>query len=442
MAPPAASRTTRNFRRALLVIVLAALAFRVGYVLIVTQFDTGFYDAAFYELEAKSVADGRGFVNPFPGPHSGAEAADHPPLTVVALVPAAELPGDSQLWMRFTMALLGTAVVALIALLGRRVGGERVGLIAAGIAALYPNLWMNDGLLMSETLAALTTVGALLLAYRMLRRPTWGVAAALGAVCGLAALTRAELVLLVPFLALPVAWCSCRDHLTARLRAIGVSVAAAALIMAPWIGFNLARFEQPTFLSTGDGIVLLGSNCATTYHGPAAGFWSLACLPAKTPRGDQSVEALRYRNLATDYIRGHKGRLPVVVLARFGRLLGVYTPGQIARYNAGEGRPRWASYLGIASFLALLPLAAAGGIWLRRRRLRIWLLFTPVWVVVISAAVFYGTPRFRVPAEPTVVVLVAVGIGALLGRRWPHFGPEPPPEAERPIVATAATAER
>jgi 4-amino-4-deoxy-L-arabinose transferase-like glycosyltransferase len=426
----------------LLVIVLAALAFRVGYVLIVTQFDTGFYDAAFYEVEAKSVADGRGFVNPLPGLHSGAEAADHPPLTVVALVPAAELPGDSKLWMRFTMALLGTAVVALIALLGRRLAGEGVGLIAAGIAALYPNLWMNDGLLMSETLAALITVGALLLAYRRLRRPTWGAAAALGATCGLAALTRAELVLLVPFLALPVAWCSCRDHLTARLRAIGGSVAAAALIMAPWIGFNLARFEQPTFLSTGDGIALLGSNCAATYHGPVIGFWSLACLPSKTAPGDQSVEARRYRNLATDYIRGHKGRLPVVVLARFGRLLGVYTPGQIARYSAGEGRPRWASYLGIASFLALLPLATAGGIWLRRRRVRIWLLFTPVWVVLISAAVFYGTPRFRVPAEPTVVVLAAVGIGALLGRRWPEMGPGPPPEAERPTVATAATAER
>jgi asparagine N-glycosylation enzyme membrane subunit Stt3 len=107
-----------------------------------------------------------------------------------------------------------------------------------------------------------------------------------------------------------------------------------------------------------------------------------------------------------------------------------------------RARPRWASYLGIASFLALLPLAAAGGIWLRRRRVRIWLLFTLVWVVLISAAVFYGTPRFRVPAEPTVVVLAAVGIGALLGRRWPGMGPEPPPEAQRPTVATAATAER
>jgi 4-amino-4-deoxy-L-arabinose transferase-like glycosyltransferase len=343
--------------------------------------------------------------------------------------------------MRFTMAALGSAVVALIGLLGWRISGERIGLIAAGLAALYPNLWMNDGLLMSETLAALTTVAALLLAYRILRRPTWRGTAALGAVCGLAALTRAELVLLVPFLALPVTWLSSRDHPLVRLRPVAVSIGAAALVMAPWIGFNLARFQEPTFLSTGDGIALLGANCGTTYRGSALGLWSPACLPAKAPRGDQSVEALRDRNLATDYIGHHKSRLPAVVLARFGRLLGVYTPGRIARYNSAEGRPRWASYLGMASFWALVPFAIAGGIWLRRRRMRIWLLFAPVWVILISAAVFYGNPRFRVPAEPTVVVLAAVGIAALGGRRWPELGPQPPADAERPVTAPAASVE-
>jgi hypothetical protein len=142
--------------------------------------------------------------------------------------------------------------------------------------------------------------------------------------------------------------------------------------------------------------------------------------------GDESVEALRDRNLATDYIRAHKGRWPVVVLARFGRLLGVYTPDLIARYNAGEGRPEWASYLGLVSFLVLVPFAVAGGLWLRHRRRRVWPLLVPVWVVVLSVAVFYGSPRFRVPAEPTVVVLAAVGISALVGRRWPQVAPEPP----------------
>jgi len=240
---------------------------------------------------------------------------------------------------------------------------------------------------------------------------------------------------LVPFLALPVTWLSSRGHPSVRLRPVAVSIGAAALVLAPWIGFNLARFQEPTFISTGDGIALLGANCGATYHGSGIGLWSPACLPATAPRGDQSVQSLRDRNLATDYIRQHLSRLPVAVLARFGRLLGVYTPGRIARYNSGEGRPQWASYLGIATFWALVPFAIAGGVWLRRRRVRICLLFTPAWLVLISAAAFYGKPRFRVPAEPTVVILAAVGIAAVASRRWPELGPQPPPP-------TAASVER
>ena len=45
----------------------------------------------------------------------------------------------------------------IVALLGRRLAGERAGLIAAGIAAIYPTLIAADGALMSETLYGLLT---------------------------------------------------------------------------------------------------------------------------------------------------------------------------------------------------------------------------------------------------------------------------------------------
>ncbi len=407
----------RTFWRWLLLIVLCAFAVRIGYVLAVTQSDNGFYDSVFYEFEARAVADGRGFVYPLPGSQAGAQAADHPPLTVLALVPAAELGGTTRLWMRFTMVLFGAAVVVLIGVMGRALAGARAGLLAAALAAVYANLWMNDGLLMSETLAALTTIGALVLAYRLLRRWTWGAALALGVVCGLAALTRAELLLLVPLLALPTAWVARRTSAAGLLGRWAVVLAGAALVMAPWIGFNLARFDEPTFLSTGDGAALLGANCARAYQGRVVGLWAVTCLPTRMPPGDQSVVAGKYRSQALHYGRGHASQLPSVVLARVGRLLGVFGPGEIARYNAGEGRPEWASYLGIVSFFVLLPFAAAGGIWLSRRGRRVWVLLTPVWLVLTAAALFYGSPRFRAPAEPTVVVLAAVGVTALLERR-------------------------
>ena len=62
------------------------------------------------------------------------------------------------------MAVMGAGVVVLIALLARRIAGDAAGLIAAvALAAAYPNLWLNDALTMSETLATAAGVAAILL---------------------------------------------------------------------------------------------------------------------------------------------------------------------------------------------------------------------------------------------------------------------------------------
>ena len=148
------------------------------------------------------MAFGGGFTDPFlPITHPQAPpmpSAQHPPLTVLALTPVAWATNGSQLAMRFAMVVLGAVTVGLVGVLAREIAGDGVGLLAAGLAAVYPFLWVNDWLIMSETLTALTVVAALLLAYKLVRRPRLLTAAGLGAVCGLATLARAEVVLLAP----------------------------------------------------------------------------------------------------------------------------------------------------------------------------------------------------------------------------------------------------
>jgi hypothetical protein len=53
----------------------------------------------------------------------------------------------------------------------------------------------------------------------------------------------------------------------------------------------------------------------------------------------------------------------------------------------------------------------------------VWPLLAPAALVLVSTALVYGTPRFRAPAEPSVVVLAAVGAAVLLSRRWPALEP-------------------
>ncbi len=164
-------------------------------------------DAFLYRLLGYELANGFGYseANTFESGHLR-PTAEHPPLfpLYVALWTKLGLGGVAA--ERVACALLGTLTVGLIGLLGRRVAGVRVGLIAAAVAAIYPPLLLADGALISESLYAPLVVGALLLAFRLVDRPTAGTAAALGAVIGLCALTRSDGILLLPVLALPMAW--------------------------------------------------------------------------------------------------------------------------------------------------------------------------------------------------------------------------------------------
>ncbi len=164
-------------------------------------------------------------------------------------------------------------------------------------------------------------------------------AAWLGAACGAEALVRAELVLFVPALLIPATMLAAPRPLRRRFGLAAMALLTTTVVMAPWVGRNLATFKDPTYLSTGEGIALLGANCPATYSGPALGSWDLSCAVAVTG-SDESVQSSRAQHAAEQYAKHHLGRLPLVVLARIGRLWDFYEPIQMADGDVNEGRPR------------------------------------------------------------------------------------------------------
>jgi hypothetical protein len=87
---------------------------------------------------------------------------------------------------------------------------------------------------------------------------------------------------------------------------------------------------------------------------------------------------------------------------------------QMVFYNTGEGREQWASWTGIVQLWLLVPVGVAGGVVLYRRRVRLLPLVAMPVLVFIVATLFYGLPRFRLPAEIALVVLAA----AALDQAW------------------------
>jgi len=408
------STQPRQFRNVLAAIVLSGLAIRVVYVLLVTRHEHGkFYDAFWYALTGSELAHGQFFRDSF----LNQPTASHPPLTSVLLAPASLVfgvkPGLTP--QRLTMVVLGTAVILCVGLLGRAVAGPWVGLTAAGLAAVAPNFWIPNGILMSETLAMLLMVLILLAVVRVLRAPTFGNAALLGAAIGFEALVRAELILFLPCLLLPAALAARNQAPMRRLALFGVGALVTLVVLTPWVGRNLVVFKDPTYLSTGIGGTLLGSNCPQVYSGPDIGGWNVVCS-AQTSGSDESVQSSRATHAAIQFADRHSHRVPLVVLARVARLWDVIHPIRAAREQVGEGRPLPEALAGLGFYYLLIPLGVAGVVILRRRRLHQWFLLVPAGALTLVSAAFFGQTRFRAPFEVCLVVLAAPAL-VLLAQR-------------------------
>lgn len=397
----------RQFRRNLTaIVVLGALLRIVRFV--ATKWDTRLLlnDSLYYSAQAQQLAHGVWFREVFvdqPG-------AEHGPLTstLMSFVSWGSDPFNRQ---RMVTVVCGVATVAIIGLVARRVGSTRVGLVAAAVAAVYPNLWISDGLVMSESVSCLLIALALWAILVWADTPTMRSAALIGVAIGLGTLARSEVVLFVPAAAL-VLWVVGRRAGLARpwthvLAAAGVAVA----LLVPWTIFNLARFEKPIALTTNEGGALLGANCPDTYYGPAQGGWSLLCLvndPGNSAAEDPSMRAARQRREALSYVRDHVSSVPRVVLQRVGRSLDLFAVRDMVRGDVGEERERWAAWAGIASFWLLAPIAAIGAMSTRRRDRAVLLI--PVLIAVFTTVVIYGGHRIRSSAEPSIVILAAVAI--------------------------------
>jgi hypothetical protein len=413
-------RLPRSFKGRLALAVVAGLAVRIAYVLIAARKIAPIGDAVTYHEWARTIADGTGWVRV---PHfevgqlhvAPDPSAEHPPLFSLVLAGFWKLGIHGYTGQKLVMCGFGAATVALTGLAGREAAGERAGLIAAALAAVYPLLWVADGSLLAESLYGPFIAGAMIAGLRFSRSPGRRPAAALGALVGLAALTRGEAVLLVPILLLPLAL-TVRLPLPGRLRMAAVMLAATAVVIAPWTVRNLTKLEDPVLISTNSNATFVGSNCDGAYHGDSLGLWRFDCY-AGHPSGDESQQATYYRKRGLRYARDHAGRLPVVLAARLGRVWDFYRPRQAVAYEFLEGRSRWASRLGLLLYYPTLLLAVFGVVVLRRRRAPLLPLVAFPLLVTAVALVYYGITRFRFSAEPALIVLAAVALDEFISRR-------------------------
>lgn len=179
------------------------------------------------------------------------------------------------------LARVATSAVALlaipaVAMVGRRLADERVGVVAAFLVALAPAVWVNASMLTVESLYIVALPMVLLATLRAFDSPTTARYAQLGAAMMVLSFTRLEgaAVVLALLVGLVIT-----NHRTERIgRRVGLAVMALMIVVVPLVGWstmNAMRQGRNAGVSPGGGSVLWSGACDEVVYGELRGFWTL-----------------------------------------------------------------------------------------------------------------------------------------------------------------------
>jgi 4-amino-4-deoxy-L-arabinose transferase-like glycosyltransferase len=312
--------------------------------------------------------------------------------------------------------LIGPVTIVLTWLLGRRLFGPRVGLVAAAAVAVAPFAWQFEVRLLAESIVTPLTV--LLMLVLLERAPTPARVVAVGLLTGLIILTRPSAIYLLPAIAAALL---IAGGLRRGAVLTGLALLVTALVIAPWAVRNHDVSGKWVPLSSQDGAPYgtFNDDAAHDKNNPWA--WRLSnrrdapVLKRARQLGELGLRA-RLKHNYTQYIKDHPSSLMKAFYWNgLTRLWDVRRPRHVLDEARFTGRSRTITGIGLAVYWVLLPLAVAG-LWLARRRRA---LVVPLLLMALSASIVFsaeGGTRYRAPFEPLIAVLAASAAVALYER--------------------------
>ena len=419
----------RNAHLALLLLGLLAFGVRLAHVLASRAsplFDSPQMDALFHVEWARAIASGSEFRD---GPYFRA------PLYPWFLGVVFALFGEGLLLPRVLQAGMGAASCLLTYRLGRELFGGSSGLLAGVLLAVYWPAVFYDGELLLEVLAVPLYLGGLTATLAHLRSGRTSRALAAGALFGLSAVCRPNVLLFLPPLAV---------YLGLSRRARGRSWRAAALFslgvllpIAPVTAVNALEGDR-VLVSYQAGVNLWignhpGADGSTAIApGTRADWWggfedTHAQAEAAEGRDLRPSEISRHYVVRTaEAIRADPGRWARLMLFKLRLFLMDWELGnnEEPRFLVERYSP-WLAALPL-SFGLLLGLASAGLCTLSRSRGPHVPPLAFAAIYALSVVLFFVNARFRLPVVPILAVYGAQGalacVADLRGRRLARAG--------------------
>ncbi len=364
-------------------------------------------DAVGHEAKAVSLLRRQGYAM------NGRPTSFKPPGYPAFLAAIYWMFGHDHRAVVWVQSVLGAAVCLLTVGIANRLGLPAwVGWLAGLLVAVCPSLVGAAGLLLSETLVCfLLALGIWVGLWWWQEKRGWQ-AAVWGLVMGVLILTRSAMV------GFPLVWLAVAIHKQrqqtggAWLR-FWLQAAMGALlcfsVVGAWTWRNWGLHHRLVPVST-DG----GRSFYASYRVPDGYRFGLNPQDGVTAQADamsSEVERDRfYYAAAFDWIRAHLGELPRLTVLKLAFLGSPWDWELIGR----DGRARYNWVFGLT-----LPFLLIGLFVLPRTPEAGWLL-APLGYVLLWAILFYGSPRFRLPFEPYLLIVASLGMAEVFrwGRSW------------------------
>jgi Tfp pilus assembly protein PilF len=421
--PTGAGRFTRGELVALALVLALALGLRVAHVLgsqASPLFDAPQMDALFHVEWARAFAGGERFQAP---PFFRA------PLYPWFLGTLLGLFGEGLLLPRLVQALLGTAATLLVYLSARRAFGRAEASVAG---LLWATSWVGtffDGELLLETLALPLYLLGIWLSLGLATRATPARLLVSGLAWGLSAITRPNVLLLMPLLAL---WLFLRERgARGSLRALAAPALLAAGTLAPILpitAYNLLAGGDTVLIASQAGVNLwIGNNPASdgstaVVPGTREDWWGGyddAIAQAEQAEGRElrpSEVSRHYTQRALDFVRRSPGSWALLLARKLRMLTWNHELGNNEEPRFLLERFSPVAFLSPLGFWLLFSLGLLGlavtwrGAW---ERLPLWGFLT---TYAFSVVLFFVNSRFRLPLLPVLCVYAGAG-GVWLARR-------------------------
>ncbi|MBV9579944.1 MAG: glycosyltransferase family 39 protein [Chloroflexi bacterium] len=381
-----------------------------------------------YEEIATNLINGRGYT--YASPDGGIYVASQSsPLYILLTAGVYLLTRHSQPAMLVLQALLGGLTAVLVGWAGLRVFSRSAGMVAGVLVAVDPALVVYAAQLHSLTLDALANVSLVCATLALPVRPGRLPLAGLGALFGLAGLTRATALLLLP---VNLVWLRCYRGLRLASVSVAMAIVAMLLVYAAWPIHNTLLLGQLT----------LGSSETTEWawrgNNPNADGGSLTrdgqrmlavAPPAFRAEIETATEAERvriYQAAALEFVRTQ----PAAALRLYLTKLLTFW------WGSQETGLLYPAYWLVAYQLwyVALMLVAAVGAWSARADLEqrsvVWLILATLLIVSLTQALFYVEGRHRLAVEPLLLILTGAG-ATELAAQWTRLT-----RRARPTVTT------